>query len=73
MQTFNEGISYLNKTQESKLHLEAPILFSATHRNISPDEEEMIENICHEIRQDPTKDDFDMSSLSAGMFILERR
>ena len=36
------------------------ILFSATHRNISPDEEEMIENICHEIRQGPTKDDFNV-------------
>ena len=60
----------MNKTQESKLHNEAPILFSATHRNISPDEEEMIEKICHEIRQDPTKDDFDMSSLSAGMYLV---
>ena len=37
----------------------------ATNRNISPDEEEMIERICNELRQD-SKEDFDISNFSAG-------
>ena len=35
-------------------------------RNISPDEEDMIEKICNELRQDSQKVDFDISNFSAG-------
>lgn len=91
LQTFNEGISYLNKSQECKLRNDAPLLLKATNRyfslwrlfcfvylqiyttfifcfsrNISPDEEDMIEKICNELRQDSQKVDFDISNFSAG-------